>query len=77
MIPCLLRMDSKRLGSPLSESGLNVKKGLTEAELSQFNNLCIIVGQSNFLLVVVMRYLLLHDVMPPLRDTRRLYRKEV
>jgi hypothetical protein len=45
-------MDSKRLGSPLSESGLNVKKGLTEAELSQFNNLCIIVGQSNFLLVV-------------------------
>ena len=53
MIPCLLRMDSKRLGSPLSESGLNVKKGLTEAELSQFNNLCIIVGQSNFLLVVL------------------------
>lgn len=27
--------------------------------------------------LVVMRYLLLHDVMPPLRDTRRLNRKEV
>jgi len=53
MTPRLLRMDSKRLGSPLSESGLNVKKGLTEAEISEFNNLCIIVGQSNFLLVTV------------------------
>ncbi len=38
-------------GSPLSESVLNVKKGLREAKLPRFNNLCIIVCPSNFLLV--------------------------